>query len=148
MKFNTALIAVVATVAVASPFAAHNGTHGDMPSCAVECLKETVEKATNCKLNDLKCMCDKKNQAAVMKTAPSCIQKNCSASQALKAKAIAEKTCKAVLKAAEAEARANNTAIAQNTTIHARTFIVRNTTVHGMAVLARNSTANTTLVSV
>ncbi|OAA42460.1 Extracellular membrane protein, CFEM domain protein [Beauveria brongniartii RCEF 3172] len=148
MKFTTAIIAVVATVAVASPFAAHNGTHGDLPKCASECLERIVKEKTNCKMDDYKCMCDKKTQAAVGKIAADCIFKSCNAGQAMKAKAVAEKTCKAVHKAAEAEARAKNTTIAQNTTIHARTFLVRNTTVHGLAALARNSTANRTLVSV
>ncbi|EJP68032.1 uncharacterized protein BBA_02928 [Beauveria bassiana ARSEF 2860] len=149
MKFTTAIVAVLATVAAASPFVAHNGTHKDMPKCAYECLEKLFRETTNCKEEDYKCMCDKKVNAEVMKKAPKCILKACDMAKALKAKAIAEKTCKAVKKAAEAEeeALAKNSTIAQNTTIHARAFLARNTTVHGMVLIPHNSTANKTLLS-
>ncbi|KAM3550328.1 hypothetical protein ARSEF4850_008395 [Beauveria asiatica] len=147
MKFTTIFVAVVATGVVASPFAAHNGTADDMPKCAGECIKRFVTELTNCKISDYKCICDKKSQAAIMKPSSKCIMSSCTMNQVIKAKSVAEKTCKATLKDAEAEAPGKNTTMAHNTTIHARTFIVRNTTVHGMAAIGNNFTANRTTVS-
>ncbi|PMB64671.1 hypothetical protein BM221_009511 [Beauveria bassiana] len=138
MKFTTAIVAVLATVAAASPFVAHNGTNKDMPKCAYECLEKLFRETTNCKEEDYKCMCDKKVNAQVMKKAPKCILKACDMAKALTVNKAAE---------AEAEALAKNSTIAQNTTIHARAFLARNTTVHGMVLIPHNSTANKTLLS-
>ncbi|KAM3512759.1 hypothetical protein MY11210_003633 [Beauveria gryllotalpidicola] len=142
MKLATTVVALVATVATASPFFADKSTStiDPMPKCAYQCLVTIIAKATDCSIDDYKCMCRKKNQAEVMKYAPKCIFRACSTAEAMKAKAVAEAHCKAVRKAVSE--LANNTTIAQNTTVAQNT-----TTVHGMAAIGENSTANKTLGS-
>lgn len=77
MRASTIVLGAVATLVSAQRMA------DSLPECAVDCLENGIESATNCSVDDGDCICEVDNYRNTYDASTACVLQACGAAKAL-----------------------------------------------------------------
>ncbi|EFY88371.1 hypothetical protein J3459_011277 [Metarhizium acridum] len=99
----------VAAITMAALVSAQSA--GDVPSCALPCLEDSVKKTTSCDKTDFKCICKEQNFSKVQGDATSCVLAKCGSDVALnKVLPATQKLCASASEGGSSEAASSASA--------------------------------------